>query len=90
MVPFWNEKPQASTLASSALPQDKWPLAKDSVRTPSDPCLAELAAPTTESLHYVKLVMGLLGPCLSIEKIITTSNTARLFQIKYQASDSAL
>ena len=90
MVRFWNEKPQASTLASSALPQDKWPLPDDSVRTPSDPCLVEVAAPTTESVHSVKILMGLLGPFLSIEKVVTTSNTATLFQIKYQARDSAL
>ena len=90
MVPFWNEKPQASTLASSALRQDKWPPPKDSVRTTSDPCLVEVAAPTTESVHSVKIVMGLLGPFLSIEKVVTNSNTATLFQIKYEARDLAL
>ena len=90
MVPFWNEKSQASTLALSALPQDKWPLPKDSVRTPSDLCLVEVAAPTTESVHSVKIVIGLLGPFLSIGKVVTTSNTATLFQFRYQARDSAL
>ena len=90
MVPFWNEKTQASTLASSALPQDKWPLPKDSMRTPSDPCLVEVAAPMTQSVHSVNIVMGLLGPFLSFEKVVTSLNTATLFQIKYQARDLAL
>ena len=79
MVSFWNEKPQASILASWALPQHKWPVPKDSVRTPSDPCLVEVAAPKTESVHSVKTVMGLQGPFLSIEKVATISNTATLF-----------
>ena len=90
MVPFWNEEPQASTLASSALTQDKWPLPKDWVCTPSESCLVEVAAPTTESVPSVKIVIGLLGPFLSMEKVVTSSNTATLFQIKYQARDSAL
>ena len=70
MVPFWDEKPQAASLASTVLPQDKWPLPKDQVRMPSDPCLVEVAAPRTESLHSVKIVMGLLGPFLSIDQIV--------------------
>ena len=74
MVPSWNEKHQAASLASTALPQDKWPLPKDPVRTPSDPCLVELAAPMTESLHFVKIVISLLGPFHSIDKVITSSN----------------
>ena len=90
MVPFWNEKPQASTLALSGLPEDKWPLPKDSVRTPSDPCLVEVAAPTTQSAHSLKIVIGLVGPFLSIKKVVTTSNTATIFQKKYQARDSPL
>ena len=90
MVPFWDEKPQAASLASTAPPQDKWPLPKDQVRTPSDPCLVEVAAPMTESPHSVKIVMGLLGPFLSIDKVITSSNVATLYQLKYQKRDSAL
>ena len=90
MVPFWDEKPQAACLAFTALPQEKWPLPKDPVRTPSDRYLVEIAAPTTESLHSVKIVMGLLGPFLSIDKVITSSNVATLYQLKYQKRDSAL
>ena len=90
MVPFWNEKPQAASLASTALPQDKWPLPKDPVRMPSDPCLVEVAAPVTESLRSVKIVMGLLGPFLSIDKVITSSSVATLYQLKDQKRDSAL
>ena len=90
MVPFWDEKPQSAFLASTALLQDKWPLPKDTVRTPSDPCLVEVAAPMTESLHSVKIVMGLLGPFYSIDKVITSSNVATLYQLKYQKRDSAL
>ena len=44
----------------------------------------------TESLHSVKIVMGLLGPFLSIDKVITSSNVATLYQLKYQKMDSAL
>ena len=62
MALFWDEKPQAASLASTALPQDKWPLSRDPVRMQGDPCLVEVAAPMTESLHSVKIVMGLLGP----------------------------
>ena len=90
MVPFWDEKPQAASLVSTALPQDKWPLPKDPVRTPSDPYVVEVAAPMTESLHSVKIVMGSLGPFLSIDKVITSSNVATLYQLKYQKRDSAL
>ena len=82
MVPFWDEKPQAASLASTTLPQDKWPLLKDPVCTPSDPCLVAVAAPMTESLHSVKIVMGLLGPFLSMDKVITSSNVATLYQLK--------
>ena len=90
MVPFGDEKPQASSLASTALPQDKWPLPKHLVRMPSDPCLVEVAAPMTESLHSVKTVMGLLWFFLSIDKVITSSNVATVYQLKYQEGDSAL
>ena len=90
MIPFWDEKPQPASLASTALPQAKWPLPKDPVRTPSDPCLVEVAAPMTESLHSVKIVMGLLGLFLSFDKVITSSNIATLYQLKYQKRDSAL
>ena len=62
MVQFGNEKPQALSLTSSALPQYKWPSPKYSVRTPSDPCPVEVASLTTESVNAVKIVMGLLGP----------------------------
>ena len=44
----------------------------------------------TESLHSVKIVMGLLGPFLSIDKVITSSKVATLYQLKYQKRDSAL
>ena len=88
--PFWDEKPQAASLAYTALPQDKWPLPKDPVRTPSDPCLVEVAAPMTDSLHSVQIVMGLLGPFLSIDEVITSSNVATLYQLKYQKTVSAL
>ena len=88
--PFSDEKPQEASLASTALPQDKWPLPKDPVRMPSDPCLVEVAAPMKESLHSVKIVMGLRGPFLSIDKVITSSNVATLYQLKYQKRDSAL
>ena len=50
----------------------------------------EVAAHTTKSVHSVKIVMGLLIPFSSIEKVVTTSNNATLFQINYQARDSAL
>ena len=90
MVPFWDEKPQSACLGSTALPQEKWPLPKDPVRTPSDPCLVEVAAPMTESLHSVKKVVGLLGPFYSFDKVITSSNVATLYQLKYQKRDSAL
>ena len=49
-----------------------------------------MTAPTTDSVHSVKIVMGLLGPFLFIEKVASTSNTATLFPMKYQARDSAL
>ena len=90
MVPFWDEELQAASLASTSLPQDKWPLLKDPARMLSDPCLVEVAAPMTESLHSVKIVMGLLGPILSTGKVITSSNVASLYQLKYQKRDSAL
>ena len=90
MVPFWDESPEAASLVSTALPREKWPLPKDPVRTPSDPCLVEVAAPMTESLRSVKIVMGLLGPFLSIDKVITSSNIATIYQLKYQIRDSAL
>ena len=57
---------------------------------PSDPCLVEVAAPMTESLHSVKIVMGLLGPFLSMEKVIGSSKVATLYQLKYQKRESAL
>ena len=44
----------------------------------------------TESLHSVKIVMCLLGPFLSMDKVITSSNVATLHQLKYQKRDSAL
>ena len=55
MVPFCNKKPQVSSLTSSALPQHKRRLPKDSFRTPRDPCLVEVAARMTESVHSVTL-----------------------------------
>ena len=90
MVPFCDAKPQAASLASTALPQDGWPFPRDPVRMPSDRCLVENAAPMTESLHSVKIVMGLLGLFLSIDKVITSSNVATVYQRKYQKRDSAL
>ena len=90
MVPFSDEKPQAASLASTAPPQDKWAPPKDPVCMPSDPRLVEVATPMTESLHSVKIVMGLLGPFLSIDKVITSSNVATLHQLKYQKRDPAL
>ena len=41
-------------------------------------------------LHSVKIVMGLLGPFCSFDKVITSSNVATLYQVKYQKGDSAL
>ena len=57
---------------------------------PTDPCLVEVAAPMTESLQSVKIVIGLPGPLLSIDKVITSSNVATLYQLKYQKRDLAL
>ena len=79
LVPFSNEKLQASTLVSSALPRDKGPLPKDSVRTAGDPCFVDVAAPMTKSVHSVKIQKDLLRRFLPIEKVATTSNTAKLF-----------
>ena len=43
----------------------------------------------TEFLHSVKIVMDLLGPFYSFDKVITSSNVATLYQLKYQKRDSA-